>query len=1034
MLKTVKDACNIHPSTLDYQVAGGVESLAQVIDASDEGKAFFEKSYLTGGMKDLLHGGLLRLSGGTDQALFELAQAMGGGKTHLMSALGLLAKYPAIRANILPPDVMDRLDGKSARIAVFDGRNSPDRYLWGEIATQLGAEEEMRPFWQNGPKAPGKEHWKQIIGDEPTLILFDELPPYFLEARTIPVGKGTLVDVLTRALSNLFAAALELPRCCIVLANLSDSYHEQIKEIRKLVADVQREASRQAKVITPVSLEGSEIYSILRKRLFSSIPSEEDIDEVAEAYAEQVKVAEDSGYLTARSLEQIAEEIRATYPFHPSFKHLVALFKDNPNFRETRGLLQFAARVVRSVWKREHNDVYLIGTQHLNLNDSQVMDEVTDINRALRPAITKDIADKGSSHAEEIDANLNGDAASQVSAIILSASLSLAVKGHTGLRREEVIEYLVAPNRKPEEFARAFDQLRKKAWYLHPDGELFYFKDIENLTKRIQREAQALPKPKVDKALKDSLDGELEANSRRAYQEVLVMPEVDEIKLSAHRILVVVPPDNSVPPEEIERFYRSVTEKNNLLVLSGNDTLMASRVEETLRELYAIANIARNINPSDSLYAQAQDLKEEAEGAFIKALQGTYNRLFYPSEDGLQAATIENGLKFGHNKDDTVENQIEAMLASMRCDNKLALDAEKDPLKYFAMAEEDLWPQRDRRTPWRDILMRAKSNPAWPWLPGIKGLEQLKVQAISQGRWREGSDGYIEKGPFPKEKTEVNIVEQREDPNTGETIINLCPKHSGPAPKVHYGTAPTVSEADPVVDDLDAFRTKEPTLYFLAIDTTENHAPGEPQRWVAKLKIQHQIHDLPDHRTVKLAVTPPAKIQYTTDGTSPRNGRIYDEPFSISDDKIILQVYATAGDASEKETFTIGEKGVRRAHIDEALPAKLKERKTRFDSTNTVFKLISKLKDRQGVSFHGVALNVGEGEQAVQVRFNDRAVTPDVLEKVIAALRQNLDEPDALVQLTIRDGANFNTGFDLKTFAEIAKIELTPDKVEQSDG
>lgn len=41
MLKTVKDACKMHASTLDYQVAGGVESLAQMIDSSDEGRALF---------------------------------------------------------------------------------------------------------------------------------------------------------------------------------------------------------------------------------------------------------------------------------------------------------------------------------------------------------------------------------------------------------------------------------------------------------------------------------------------------------------------------------------------------------------------------------------------------------------------------------------------------------------------------------------------------------------------------------------------------------------------------------------------------------------------------------------------------------------------------------------------------------------------------------------------------------------------------------------------------------------------------------
>lgn len=1030
MLKTVKDACTIHASTLDYQVAGGVESLAQMIDSSDEGKAFFAKSYLTQGMEELLREGLLRLSGQTDQALFELAQAMGGGKTHLMCALGLLAKYPSARSHVLPSDVVQRLDETQAKVAIFDGRDSPDHYLWGEIAGQLGAEEAMRPFWQNGPKAPGKEHWKEIIGDRPTLILFDELPPYFLEARTIPVGQGSMVDVLTRALSNLFVAALELPRCCVVLANLSDSYREQVKEVRKVVADVQREASRQAKTITPVSLEGSEVYSILRKRLFSSMPTDEEIDEVAEAYAAQVKLAEDSGYLTARSLEQIADEIRATYPFHPSFKHLVALFKDNPDFRETRGLLQFAARVVRSVWQRDHNDVFLIGTQHLNLNDSQVMNEVTDVNRALRPAITMDIADKGNAHAEDIDANLNSDAASQVAAMILSASLSLAVKGHMGLRREEVIEYLSAPNRKPEEFSQAFERLRKSAWYLHAEGELFYFKDTENLTKRIQREAKGLPDPKVYKALRTRLEGELEAQSRRAYQEVMVMPEVDEIRLSSHRILVVVPPDNRVPPDDIQRFYQSVSEKNNLLLLSGNDTHMASRVEEALRELYAIENIAKGLSSSDPLYSQAQDAREEAEGSFIQALQGTYNRLFYPSEDGLRPATIENGLKFGQTSADSVETQIETMLASMRCDNKLALDAEADPLPYFAMAEEDLWPQSDRRTPWRDVLMRAKSNPAWPWLPGLKGLESLKVRAISQGRWREGNDGWIEKGPFPKEKTAVNVVSQ-EDTSSGESVLSLTPSHSGPSPKVHYATTAAVSEADPVVDDLDAFRTKEPTLYFRAFDTMGNHASGEPKRWVAKLKVRYQVREYSDHRKVELAVTPAAEIRYTTDATNPREGRVYDEPFTIPDDRIMLQVYASAGEAKATETFNIAEKGTQRAEIDDTIPATLKRQKPRFDTTNAVFNLITAFKERQGVIFHGVTLNVGEGEQAVQVRFNDRAVTPTILEKVIAALRENLDEPDALVQLTIRDGAAFDTGFDLKAFAELAGIELTPDTVEQ---
>jgi len=1032
MLKTVKDACKLHGSTLDYQVAGGVENLAQVVNATDEGRAFFEKSHMTSGMEDLLSQGLLRLSGKSDQALFELAQAMGGGKTHLMAALGLLAKHPARRSSVLSRDVLTRLDNQEARVAVFDGRSSPDNYLWGDIAEQLGCADMMRPFWQHGPKPPGKDDWKKMIGDAPTLLLFDELPPYFLEARTVSVGKGTLVDVLTRTLSNLFIAALELPRCCIVLANLADSYRDQVKEVRKLVSDIQSEARRQARVITPVSLEGNEIYAILRKRLFARLPSEADADEVAEAYADQIKVAEDSGYLTARSLEQVADEVRNTYPFHPSFKHLVALFKDNPDFRETRGLLQFAARVVRSVWLRENNDVYLIGTQHLNLNDNMVVNEVSDINRALRPAITMDIADNGNAHAEIIDGDLNSDAGSQVAAMILSASLSLAVKGHMGLRREEVIEYLAAPNRKPEEFSQAFERLRKSAWYLHAEGELFYFKDTENLIKRVQKEARSLAKGKVETALRNRLEGELEPKSRQAYQEVLVMPEINAINLSTHRVLVVAPPDNSIPPEDIDRFYRSVAEKNHLLVLSGNDTHMASRVEETLRELYAVERILKSLRPGDTLYEGATEMVEECGKSFIQALQGAYNRLFYPNEDGLQMATIENGLNFRENTEDTAEKQIEAMLASMRCDRKLALDALEDPTPYFSMAEEDLWPRNDRRAPWRDMLMRAKSNPAWPWMPGIKGLEKLKDGAAAQGRWREGADGYIEKGPFPKNKTGINVVEQAMDEKNDEIVLSLNPKNAGPAPKVYYAATPEVTEADAVAEDLDGFRTPHPTLYFLTVDPSGEYETGDPVRWVARLKIRHQVHDYPDRREVEIKVTPPAEeIRYSTDGANPCDGRIYEGPVAIGDGKILFQVHAGAGEAAERHAFTIPEKGEERPQFDDTKPARIVNQKIRIDATDKVFDIIAKFQDRNGVDFRGVTLTVGEDEQAVQVRFNDRVVDPKMLKRVIGALRENINEPNALVQVNIRNGANFGAGFDLKAFAELAGINLTPENVEQ---
>ncbi len=38
--------------------------------------------------------------------------------------------------------------------------------------------------------------------------------------------------------------------------------------------------------------------------------------------------------------------------------------------------MQFTARLLKSVAERETDDVFLIGTQHLALNDDQVKDEI----------------------------------------------------------------------------------------------------------------------------------------------------------------------------------------------------------------------------------------------------------------------------------------------------------------------------------------------------------------------------------------------------------------------------------------------------------------------------------------------------------------------------------------------------------------------------------------------------------------------------------------------------------------------------------
>ena len=756
MIRTVKQACQFNPVIQDYRMSAGIENLADLLHDQGDGRAFFSRNHVTHGMEQLFREGMLRLSGKSDQAVFELTQAMGGGKTHLMIALGLLARHDHLRPEVLSADLNNRLDFGKARIAAFNGRNNPDNYIWGEIATQLGEEEAIRPYWASGPKAVDQQQWKAIIGDTPTLILLDELPPYLDNASTQVIGQGTLANMVVYSLSALMSAALELPNCAIVIANLSGSYKSQTKALAESISNLQQETRRQAMTITPVQLSGNEIYEILKKRLIDKLPDEATISDIAEEYAQQVKKAEDGGYIVASSIEQIAEQVRETYPFHPSFKHLVALFKENEGFRQTRGLMQFTARLLKSVEQREIDDVFLIGTQHLDLNDDQVKDEIERIAPKLIPAVTRDIADNGNGIAENIDDELSSDAAVQVMTLLLASSLSRAVGGRIGLSESEIIEFLAAPNRKPDEFLDALQHLREQAWYLHREDQRFFVKETENLSRQIERNAKDIPQPKIDQALINRLTGILQPSSKNAYQEVQILPRLDELRLSGPRVLIVIRPDGKTPPSEIANFFDYQQEQNNLLILTGQDTHLSDAVEDRLRELYAIEQIHKRLKPGDTLFEEARDRLEESEERFTKSLSAAYNRLFFPMENGdllggfsLASVTIDNGLKIGQG-DQSAEAQIENLLSSPRANYKLAMDLKDNFNEYFAMAETDLWPsgKDNRRTPWKDVISRAKSHAAWPWMPGNGGMDTLKAEALKQGRWRLGEDGYIEKGPF----------------------------------------------------------------------------------------------------------------------------------------------------------------------------------------------------------------------------------------------------------------------------------------------
>ena len=84
-------------------------------------------------------------------------------------------------------------------------------------------------------------------------------------------------------------------------------------------------------------------------------------------------------------------------------KNVVALFKENERFKQTRGVIELVSRLLKSVWEKTDNDVFLIGPQHFDLSIAEVREKLTEIS-GMRDVLATDLWDaQQSAHAQVVD-------------------------------------------------------------------------------------------------------------------------------------------------------------------------------------------------------------------------------------------------------------------------------------------------------------------------------------------------------------------------------------------------------------------------------------------------------------------------------------------------------------------------------------------------------------------------------------------------------------------------------------------------------
>ena len=980
----LKTSCTPRNSVFQADRRATVLSLDTFLKGKIHGGEFFAENYFTTGMLTLVDRAFRHLSGsGAGSSVFLLSQAMGGGKTHSMIGLGLLARDPELRKKVLGDQNPAPSLGR-CRVVGFNGRSTDaPGGIWGSIAEQLGKSDQFARYVSPLLSAPGPEAWKQLLSGDPLVLFLDELPPYLEYAVTVSVGSGDLGVVTTAALANLFVAVAEMDNVCLILSdlagtNFSIGQASLQAAFNRAVHGISSESKRIAVPITPVNPNGDELYHILRKRLFEKVADQSEIEKLAANYREALREAGRMS-LTTTTPESLFTRVVDSYPFHPDLRELVGKFKENDGFQQTRGVIRLMQMVVADLWssdKAKSRD--LIAPYDIDLNVDEIASEVRTINPSLSEAIAHDIAHGGDSEVEQIDISNGNTDASEAARVILVASLSTTPGAIHGLREYQLVDCLQRPGRDLSTFkTNVLDKLATRAWYLHnsADGRLF-FKNQQNLAAKLRSTALSLHAETVDRMLREHLTQHFEPSLRDCYQVVSVLPPPDEVQIEQDKTtLVVVRPGgqaNQLPISiDWQAWWEQQQYKNRVLFLTGSrDTFQ--KVIDAARQTRALQSIEDELKsestPSEDPQWRALDaLRDRIALQFNSALKEAFDQIVYPSiNSALRASGVD--LAFAGNRigEATIRNTLEG---AQKFTTKIDDDS------FRSRAESRLFGSAESKSVlWADFKRNAAVNTNWP-LHKTSALDDLKTESIRRGLWREEGN-HIRRGPFPPPAPSVEIRELSVDEDgDGRAYLKIEPLH---APTVVYETGdsePTPSSSP--VPTPARFEATALRYRFLAFDPANPMVLSPIKDWTATIKLRYQLHNRGDHYELEIKALPKSNgiaIRYTTDGSAPTNAgaATYEGPIRISTGCRVVCAIAVAsayGIASDVLRIPIPQPGKEGPQLDTKKPARWNHR-TKIDDSGRVWDFLKRLEEANNVLAYDVQLTAESADGFQHIEYS----------------------------------------------------------------
>ena len=426
-MKTLFEICTPRSDILQGNIRESdfAADLAQVINGTAppeyaNPEQFFANTHPTQGLKDLLKIVCQRLQGNGGSAVLRLDTQYGGGKTHSLIALTHAAQGMQGVTNIqefIDPALVPTV---KVRLASFDGENADPlngRPLgnglraytpWGELAYGLAGVAGYEKVRQSDIEkvAPGAATIQELFGNEPILILLDELSIYL---RKIKGRKEQ--DQLTPFLTSLFKAISSSEKACVVFTlavgkegKSTDAYSQENEYVAEKLYEATKVAGRLATLLNPTTEQ--ETVQVLRRRLFAHI-EQDAVQEVVNTY-KQLWITHRSDLPVERINADRETDFQNGFPFHPALMDLLTdKLSTLSTFQRVRGMLRLLTQTIAHLWREQPGNTYAIHLHHVNPSYIPIRDEITtrlELGR-FDPVIQNDVAatEGGASLAEQLD-------------------------------------------------------------------------------------------------------------------------------------------------------------------------------------------------------------------------------------------------------------------------------------------------------------------------------------------------------------------------------------------------------------------------------------------------------------------------------------------------------------------------------------------------------------------------------------------------------------------------------------------------------